>query len=85
MCATFNPLMGLYTYAHFYAPGATSPFVCLSARSWHPLPTLQENEPVPQVIVTGCKPVLSLLYFHACENLLESKVELVFEKLPTLE
>ena len=35
---------------------------CLSAKPWHQrdfaLPTLQNNEPVPQVIETGCKPVL---------------------------
>ena len=36
-------------------------YFCLSAlkvRFEHPLPTLQNNEPVPQVIETGSKPVL---------------------------
>ena len=41
--------------------GTTSP-VCLSAKSGHQRdfapPTFQNNQPVPQVIETGCKPVL---------------------------
>ena len=40
-------------------------FVCLQSLgtkgTLHPLPTLLNKEPVPQVIETGCKPVLFLV------------------------
>ena len=57
-CQVLNTLVP--TFLHL---GLLVLYVCLSAKSWqprtwHPLPTLQNNEPVSQVIETGCKPVL---------------------------
>ena len=50
--------------AHINASGTAGP-VCLQSLgtkgAFHPLPTIQNNEPVPQFIETGCKPVLLLL------------------------
>ena len=56
-------------------------FVCLQGLgtkgTLHPLPTLQNNEPVTQEIETGCKPVL-FIYKHifnvklACLNVVSS-------------
>ena len=52
-----------------YASGVKSPVflsvckVLAPKRTLHPLPTLQNNEPDPEAIETGCKPVLFEMKF----------------------
>ena len=62
-----NPAGIFIIFSHFFTCGGiwcrqSCMFVCLQGlgtkRTLHPLPTLQNNEPVPQVIEKGCKPVL---------------------------